>query len=139
MDRSSSNWLLGLRLGWAPLTVLIVHRYAGAAWGHEPYIDPVIHTCGGLAMAHMLSILIVRAEDSIGRLTALGRELMVFGLTAFVTLAWEVGEYFLSAYYNAHLQRSITETIRDMVLGVVGATVYLIVARVIRKRASKQS
>jgi hypothetical protein len=133
MDRSSSRLWLGVRLVWAPLSVLVVHRYAGAAWGHEPYIDPVIHTCGGLAMAHMLSILIVRAQESIGRLTALGRDLMVFGLTAFVTLAWEVGEYFLSAYYHAHLQRSIAETIRDMVLGVMGATVYLIVARFTRK------
>ena len=133
MDRSSSRWLLGLRLAWAPLTVLVVHRYAGAAWGHEPYIDPVIHTFGGLAMAHMLSILIVRAQEHVGRLTPLGNELMVFGLTAFVTLAWEVGEYFLSAYYNAHLQRSIAETIRDMVLGVVGASVYLIVARLARR------
>ena len=103
MDRPSSRLWLWLRLVWAPLSVLVVHRYAGAAWGHEPYIDPVIHTCGGLAMAHMLSILIARAQERLGRLTTLGRELMVFGLTAFVTLAWEVGEYFLSAYYNAHL------------------------------------
>jgi len=133
MDSLSSRLSLGLRLVWAPLCVLIVHRYAGAAWGHEPYVDPVIHTFGGLAMAHALSILVVGAQARIGRLTPLGRELMVFGLTAFVALAWEVGEFFLSAYYHAHLQRSIAETIRDMVLGVVGAAVYLIVARFTRK------
>ena len=101
---------LVLRLLWAPLAVLVVHRYAGAAWGHEPYVDPVIHTLGGLAVAHMLSIGIVNARRMIGELTPFGRDMMVFGLTAFVTLAWEIGEYFLSAYYHAHLQRSIVET-----------------------------
>lgn len=120
---------LAVRLLWAPLAVIVVHRYAGDAWGHEPYIDPAMHTLGGVAMAHALSILIARARRRIGELTPLGLETMVFGLTAFATLAWEVGEYFLSAYYDAHLQRSIAETIRDMVLGVVGAIVYLALAR----------
>ena len=48
-------WKLSARTfraaGWAPLTVLIAHHILARMFGHEPFVDPVMHFSGGAAAA----------------------------------------------------------------------------------------
>lgn len=36
---------------WAPIIVLIARGIAGKLFGHEPYVDPIMHFSGGLGIA----------------------------------------------------------------------------------------
>ena len=48
---------------------------------------------------------------------------VVIGLVAVVTIGWELLEFLLDTYVGTEWQGSIADTIKDQLLGVLGATV----------------
>jgi acyl dehydratase len=123
---------------WAPVAVLLIHAVAGKLFGHEPYVDPVMHFSGGLAMAFFFQRTCSIASGLFGKPSRLAIDLLAFGLTCAAALFWEFGEFFGDLYRGTHVQRGLGNTMRDLLLGTSGGILYLIAAR-IRRSQKKRS
>ncbi len=127
-----------LGAAWAPLAVLVGHSVGASYFGHEPVVDPTMHLAGGAAAAFFLSRSCVVGRRFFGAPSPLAADLLSFGLAATIALFWEFGEQLSDLYLGTHAQTSVGETLRDLRLGVVGAALYLVLARVVtRARASR--
>ena len=58
-------------IAWAPISVLIGHSIFAKFFGHEPYVDPVMHFSGGVAAAYFFR-----------ELSVIGAEVFVVGAVA---------------------------------------------------------
>ena len=120
---------IGRKALWAPVAVLIVHWLAGAWLGHEPFVDPVMHFSGGLAAAYFFWHAASFARRYLGDLSPLGLGLLSFGLTTVAAVGWEMAEFVGDRLRETHVQVDLANTMRDLILGVAGAVVYLGVGR----------
>jgi hypothetical protein len=114
---------------WAPLSVLIGHSVFARIFGHEPYVDPVIHFSGGAAAAYFFRKVSALTPEALGALTEDARDLLSFGLTCSVALFWEIVEFSSDTFFGTNVQLSNANTMRDLILGVIGALVFLIFRR----------
>ena len=117
---------------WAPLCVLVLHEAAARLLGHEPYVDPAMHFLGGAAAAFFIRYAASVADRLVGAPTEAALDLLAFGLTCAVALLWELGEFAADRFIGTHVQRGLENTMRDLVLGLVGAILYLWTRRRIR-------
>jgi hypothetical protein len=122
---------LAREAAWAPGAVLVLHLVAGAIFGHEPVVDPVMHLSGGIAAAFFFRRGASIAGPTFGSPTRLGSDLLAFGLTASAALFWEIGEYSLDRLAGTVTQGGLDNTMRDLIFGVTGAVVYLAAARLL--------
>ena len=111
---------------WAPIVVVVMHSVLSAIFGHEPYVDPAIQLCGGVAIAYLLHQCCTYLPVILGQPSTLGRNLMAFGLTAAVAIIMEVIEFFLDSILGTNFTGDVAETVRDLILGLMGAMVFLI-------------
>jgi hypothetical protein len=117
---------------WAPIIVLIAHGIAGKLFGHEPYVDPIMHFSGGLAIAFFCWRSCFLSPELFGKPSRLGIDLLAFGLTCAAALFWEFGEFIGDRVRGTNVQRGLQNTMRDLFLGTLGGLVFLIGARVVR-------
>jgi hypothetical protein len=122
---------------WAPIIVLIVHGIAGKVFGHEPYVDPIMHFSGGLAIAFFCWRACSMSSELFGKPSRLAIDLLAFGLTCAAALFWEFGEFIADQVKGTRVQRGLGNTMRDLFLGTLGAIVFIIGARAVR--SSKKS
>ncbi len=115
--------------GWAPLAVLILHELAGSHFGHEPYVDPVAHFSGGVAIAFFVRSACARDRGLLGRPSGLASDLIAFGLTVFVAMFWEIGEFGSDVFRGTRIQQDTGNMVRDLILGTLGGGVLLLAAR----------
>jgi hypothetical protein len=120
------------RVLWALMAVMIVHGVAGQMFGHEPYVDPIMHFSGGLAAAFFFSRACLIAPELFGKPSRLGIDLLVFGLTCAAALFWEFDEFIGDQVRGTHVQRGLGNTMRDLLLGTLGGIVFIVAARVDR-------
>jgi hypothetical protein len=120
---------LAREAAWAPAAVLVLHLVAGALFGHEPVVDPVMHLLGGIAAAYFFRRASSIAGLLLGAPTRLGSDLLAFGLTSAAALFWEIGEFALDRLARTNTQGDLGNTMRDLIFGVTGAIVYLAAAR----------
>lgn len=125
---------LAREAAWAPAAVLVLHLVAGALFGHEPVVDPVMHLSGGIAAAYFFRRGASIAGLAFGSPTRLGSDLLAFGLTASAALFWEIGEYSLDRLAGTVTQGGLDNTMRDLIFGVTGAVLYLAAARLLANR-----
>lgn len=111
---------------WAPAGVLLIHAVAGRLWGHEPYVDPVMHFLGGAAVAFFFRRAAVISEEILGAPSPLALDLVAFGLACTAALFWEFGELLSDLVLGSHIQVSAANTLRDLALGLTGAVVLLL-------------
>jgi len=109
---------IGTKALWAPALVFILHAVTADWLGHEPYVDPVIHFCGGAAIAFFFW----RAAECCQRSIS-GR--WVFGLTTLVAIAWEIMEYLLLTYRGWAMNWDPANSFRDLFLGMCGAALII--------------
>ncbi len=119
------------RAAWAPLTVIVLHSVAGHYFGHEPYVDPVMHFMGGVAAAYFMLNSASLAQTVLGVLTPLGRDMLAFGITGSAALMWEVGEFVGDQLRGTNVQRGLNNTMRDLILGVSGGVICIALKRAI--------
>ena len=123
---------LAVEVLWAPAAVVLLHWTAGALFGHEPYVDPVMHFSGGLAVAYASRHAVLAGIDVFGRLTPLAADLFAFGATSAAAVVWEIGEFASDQLIHTNVQLSLENTMRDLILGVTGAAMFLLIRRVTR-------
>ena len=128
-----------LEAAWAPIAVLLLHALLARLFGHEPIVDPIMHLLGGAAAAFFVRHLGERDTRLLGAPSSLALDLLAFGLTSFVGLAWEVSELLSDRYLGSHAQTSVANTLRDLLFDVLGAAVYLCSARLARAAAAAAS
>jgi hypothetical protein len=122
---------------WTPIIVLIVHSIAGKIFGHEPYVDPIMHFSGGLAIAFFCWRACLIEPEFLGKPSRLGIDLLAYGLTCAAALFWEFGEFIGDQVRGTNVQRGLGNTMRDLFLGTLGGIVFIVGARLVR--SSKKS
>src|SRR5262245_26003918 len=105
------------RVAWAPLSVLIAHSIFARLFGHEPYVDPIMHFSGGVAAAYFFRKASIIGAEALGSLTDISRDLLSFGLTCSVALFWEIAEFASDTFLGTNVQISNANTMRDLILG----------------------
>ena len=124
----SAKEILG-RIGrealWAPAAIVFVHWLAGAWFGHEPIVDPVMHFSGGLAAAFFFWRAGICARPYLGDPSHLALTLLSFGLAVTAAVGWEFAEFIGDRVRGTNMQRDLPNTMRDLFLGVGGALAYV--------------
>lgn len=116
--------------GWFPSLVFMIHCVLSLgfdAYDRLPGLDIPMHLLGGVAIAHFFRVSVAYLVG-IGVLRIGGRPamlLIVFGLVASATVAWEIAEFLADAFFEAGAQRNLADTMKDQFNGIVGGVVYL--------------
>ncbi|OYW72145.1 MAG: hypothetical protein B7Z37_25805 [Verrucomicrobia bacterium 12-59-8] len=120
-----------LRAGWAPLAVLVLHQAVlQTPWRQQ--LDFLMHYSGGVAIAFFLWHALDCFAHWFGQLTAFARYLFTFALACTVGLFWEFAELYSDVVYGTHIQRTIRETLRDLIADATGALTTLALVLLVR-------
>jgi hypothetical protein len=125
-----------IRAIWAPLVVLILHGIFGDLFGHEPVVDPISHFCGGAAIAWFVWEAQFIIGEKFGRPNRLCIECLMLCVTCTAAVFWEFGEFFSDVFLGTNVQRSLSNTMRDLILGALGGGIILAANRVLNRRAA---
>ena len=127
-----------IEAGWAPLLVLVIYLAGGGGrvFGREPYGDPAMHVAGGAAVTYLFRRGAALAGAMLGRPSALALDLLAMGGCCAIAILWELGEYASDHFLGTHAQLRIDNAMKDLLFGVVGGALFLIVARLVGRRRS---
>lgn len=117
--------------GWAPasvflldvLNVAVLHGYR-----RFPWLDIPMHLLGGLAIAYFFH----RASLNASRFRLMGpyhaatHAVLVFALVATAAVFWEFAEWLVDWLFHRRHQTGLDDTMLDLLLGIVGGTVFLL-------------
>jgi hypothetical protein len=136
LARLTLRW--ALEAGWAPLLVLGVYVASGAGnlFGHEPFVGPTMHVAGGAAATYFLRRGAELAGAWLGHPNALALDLLAVGGCCGSAILWELGEYFSDQYLGTHAQLHIDNAMKDLLFGVIGGALFVIVSRLVGRRDS---
>lgn len=123
---------LFLRAGWAPIAVLIAHAIVVKTSLRES-LDFWIHFSGGAAIAYFLFHAIHYLRTLLGGAGSFGRYLFAFALACTVGLFWEFAELVSDAFWGTHIQKTIQETMSDLVADTTGAIASLVLVCLARR------
>jgi hypothetical protein len=123
---------------WAPITVVVGHEVAARIFGHEPVVDPIMHFSGGMAAAYFVRRACAVCPRLVGAPTPFVVDLLAFGIACSAALFWEFGEQLSDICLGSHIQTSVTNTLRDLELGVAGAATLLVVRRLLTAGSSRR-
>ena len=125
---AGSFWGQSLRLvrrvSWAPVLVLLAHHFIRSSVWRQP-LDFAMHFSGGVAMGYVMFHALVSYERWLGQVTLMGRLLFSFALALTVGVFWEFAELASDFFLHTHIQRSIWETLRDLIADSCGAVLAL--------------
>jgi hypothetical protein len=127
---------IAVEAAWAPLAVLIGHQLGARLFGHEPYVDPLMHFAGGAAAAFFFRQASAIATEALGTMRDVALDLVGFGLACACAVLWEIGEFASDQVLGTHVQRSLENTMRDLLMGVTGAVLVLVALRLGRRVGS---
>jgi len=120
------------QFGWMPIIVFLFHEVcAHVVDGYRlwPSVDIPLHFAGGFAMAFFISgavqvfgsLQIIRRPDWCVHLA------LVFGLTCVVAVFWEFAEWTADHIFGTHCQLGLDDTLGDILMGLLGGTVFAVV------------
>ena len=127
----AASFRLLRRAGWAPVAVLIFHAIV-AKTPYRQALDFPMHFSGGAAIAYLLFEALHEFRDWLGAPSAFGRYLFSFSLACTVGVFWEFAELFSDTFLHSHIQKSLTETMSDLIADTTGALFALAVVFVVR-------
>jgi hypothetical protein len=130
-------WRVIQQAAWPGIAVLIVHEVFGRIFGHEPYVDPVMHLLGGAAAAFFFIRVPALAPKLFGEPSRTTLYLLGFGLTSAVAMIWEFGEFLSDFYLGTRIQRSLGNTMTDLSNGMAGAMILIFCERMLHRSTTK--
>ena len=132
-DRPVRHWLPRalLEAGWAPAAVFSLHLVIARVlklYLAYPRSDIVMHLLGGVAIAFFFRRAARRAAEGglIGAINGVGLAVIVFGLTCAAAVGWEFAEFASDRFLHTQSQLGLSDTLRDMLCGIVGGTAWAI-------------
>jgi hypothetical protein len=131
-------WITGsLRQAlWAPALVLLFWATAAKGFGaylRYPWLDMPTHFFGGVASAYFFDVCLANLNPVLGPIHALLRLALSFSLVAVAAIVWECLEYLSDLLLGSHLNLGVTDTLSDLLFGLLGALCF-VVARLVRGR-----
>jgi hypothetical protein len=114
--------------------VLIFHALIAKTSLRQP-LDFAMHFSGGAAIAYFLFEAQEHFQSFLGRPSSFGRYLFAFALACTAGLFWEFGELFSDGFLHTHIQKSLYETMSDLIADTAGATTSLLVVGLLRRFA----
>lgn len=109
-----------------PVSVLILHILLTVIGGYYwwSHVDKIMHTLGGMAIALMgLDIIALFERQNLVQLRS--KLFTIVTVMSFVCLAavcWEFLEFMLDHTVHTYLQPSLTDTMGDLLAGLIGGT-----------------
>jgi hypothetical protein len=122
---------------WAPATVLIFHEFFTAKdWRTQ--IDWFNHYSGGLSFAYFAWKSLPFISHWTGYPTAIGRLACAFLSGCTAALLWEIGEFTSDLILNTHIQKTVQETMMDIVNGFLGTTTTVLILSFLTLRSKEK-
>lgn len=106
--------------GWAVLLVLCLHRLVMLA-GVRAQADALMHYCGGVAITYLCFRVIREAKAWFGSPPVAAHALTAFSCGCTAAVVWELFEFASDSILGTHVQKSLSETMLDLVYGTFGA------------------
>lgn len=116
----------GIKKGfWLPGLVFVMHVIAAKifdAYVLFPALDIPMHFIGGVAICYFFwqSTKVEHADQFLGIHTKFSLFILLIASTATATVLWEFLEWISDTYFGGDAQVSITDTMGDMFLGLLG-------------------
>jgi hypothetical protein len=138
-DLPAVRWFLRLLVnpGWAPLGVVIMHLVL-AAFGLTQKFDYFLHFLGGASIAYFLFGFIALLPSRIAGIPQWAHYLLAFTSACTVAVFWELAEFALDRFQGTSIQQGLSETMLDLLFGVVGAMAGLLCVAAFRKLFPKR-
>ena len=109
--------------------VVLSHSGLAALIGHRRELDPLFHFLGGVAGAYAILGAVVACPQLIPR-AAIGRSTQFAVATVLVAaVLWELAEFASDRLFGSRIQLGGSDTGLDLVLGIGGAVVGVIIGR----------
>lgn len=121
-ELSRRDWL---EIGWAPAAVFVAHWLYGNLVAHTVTLDLVMHSLGGMAIAHAAWVAVPKLRRHLGAVPPATRALLALGAAFVVACLWEYAEFFADMVWDLTIQSSVEETMVDLMLGTGAAVVYV--------------
>src|SRR5262245_46413054 len=117
---------------WAPVAVLLLHALV-VQTPYRAHMAFVLHFLGGAAIAYFFFRCLHIGGAVLGSLRQVTQYLLGFALASTVAVLWEIGEFASDQFLGTHVQKSLSETMSDLIAGLVGAACSLVVIALIRR------
>ena len=116
---------------WAPLSVVgfYVLGLAFHLFRMFPYIDIPTHFMGGVAITYFYRSAIRNSQSFAGDIPLPIQVLFAFACTGTTTVLWEFYENIVDYFLGTHMVLGLTDTLKDMFLGLLGALVLSVLYR----------
>lgn len=126
--------------GWAPALVLVLSLIFGNvfhAYERFPGLDKAVHLIGGMAIAYFFATSIRYSQGLTGKIGSKLQLVLVLALTLVVAFAWEGIELLGDASLNMKMNHGLTDTLLDIVFGLLGALIVLVFSAGGRPKGSR--
>ena len=122
-----TDWVVGTlrESAWAPLSVVAVYLVGLAFHLYDlfPPLDIPTHFLGGVAITYLYRSAIKNSQRFAGEIPIGVQVLFAFACTGTTTVLWEFFENLVDYFLGTHMVLGLTDTIKDMFLGLLGALV----------------
>lgn len=122
-----TDWLvLTLReSAWAPISVFGIYLLALSIGLYKlyPWLDIPTHFLGGVAITYLYRTAIRNSQEFLGPIPVLVQILFGFTCTGTTIILWEFLENILDFVFKAHNVLGLADTLKDMLMGLLGALV----------------
>ncbi|RYD31418.1 MAG: hypothetical protein EOP85_22775 [Verrucomicrobiaceae bacterium] len=118
---------------WAPALVLVLHEFLSIP-GWRTQIDWFNHFAGGLSFTFFAWKCLPLLFPWTGPLTPAGRLAAAFLSGCTAALMWDIGEFASDMLLHTTIQKSLHETMMDLVNGFLGATLCTLVNSLLERR-----
>ena len=110
---------------WAPLSVVAIYLTGLAFHLYDlfPPLDIPTHFLGGVAITYLYRSAIKNSHRFAGEIPIGVQVLFAFACTGTTTVLWEFFENLVDYFLGTHMVLGLTDTIKDMFLGLLGALV----------------
>ncbi len=123
---------------WAPIIVLIFHQFVSIKdWRTQ--IDWLNHYSGGLSFTYFAWKSLPLLIRWIGNPTSLGRLAIAFLSGCTAALLWEIAEFSSDLLLDTAIQKSVHETMMDIVNGFLGTATAVLILGFLENRRSDKS
>jgi len=127
------SWILSIvrESLWAPLSVFGLYLFGLAIDLYKVYprLDIPTHFMGGVTITYLYRVAIRNSQLFLGEVPLLVQILFAFTCTGTTVVLWEFCENILDSFLKTHMILGVSDTIKDMFLGLFGALVFSLLYR----------
>ena len=86
------------------------------------------HFLGGIAITYFFRVATVRAQELVGSIPRSIQLVLSLGLTAVTAVVWELLEFLSDIAFGTHMNLGVSDTLSDLLFGLLGALVVVVAA-----------